>query len=113
MVEELIIAGWMDYGAHRDEVLAHFVECARASREEAGCLDYVVTADPDEPGHLVVFERWACADDLAAHLTTPHIARFREAVAPYPRASRSLRRYAVAHGEEVASSSSLAGRGAQ
>ena len=56
--EEFIIAGWMDYGPHRDQVLHHFGVCAAASRDEPGCLDYTVTADLEHPGRVVVFERW-------------------------------------------------------
>ena len=37
--EEFIIAGWMDYGPQRDQVLRHFGVCAAASRDEPGCLD--------------------------------------------------------------------------
>jgi quinol monooxygenase YgiN len=105
MAEEFIIAGWMDYGPHRDEVLKHFTLCAQASREEPGCLDYVVTADPGETGRVVVFERWTSEDDLVAHFRTPHIAEFRAAVAPYARVDRDLRRYFVARSEPFQSSS--------
>jgi quinol monooxygenase YgiN len=105
MAQEFIIAGWMDYGEHRDEVLKHFIVCAQASREEAGCLDYVVTADPDEAGRLVVFERWSSEEELVAHFRTPHIDVFRAAVAAYPRVARDLRRYFVAGSEDFQSSS--------
>lgn len=105
MAEEFIIAGWMDYGPHRDQVLEHFVTCAQASRAETGCLDYVVCADPDEDGRLVVFERWSAEEHLAAHFGTPHIAEFRAAVAPYPRVARDIRRYFVGRSEQFQSSS--------
>ena len=64
MAEEFIIAGWMDYGPHCDQVLHHFGACAAASRDEPGCLDYTVSADPEHPGRVVVFERWVGQDDL-------------------------------------------------
>lgn len=105
MAEEFIIAGWLDYGQHRDEVLKHFGVCAAASRSEPGCLDYVVTADPDEAGRVVVFERWTSEDDLADHFRTLHIAAFRSAVAPYPRVGRNLHRYFVSRSEQFESSS--------
>jgi len=107
MAEEFIIAGWMDYGAHRDQVLHHFTVCAAASRGEPGCLDYTVSADPEHPGRVLVFERWAGQEHLAAHFSTAHIAAFRAAVEPYKRAGRSLHRYFVSRAEEVRSSSSL------
>lgn len=105
MAEEFIIAGWLDFGAARDRVLEAFTVCAAASREEPGCLDYVVTADPAEPGRVLVFERWQSEDDLVKHFRTPHIAEFRAAVADYPRKARQLHRYFVARSEQFSSSS--------
>jgi quinol monooxygenase YgiN len=103
MAEEFIIAGWLDYGPNRDKVLEQFTVCAAASRGEPGCLDYTVCADPENPGRVVVFERWAGEDDLIAHFKTPHIAEFREAVKPYPRSGRYLHRYFVDRSEEFQS----------
>jgi quinol monooxygenase YgiN len=108
MAEEFIIAGWLDYGSNRDAVLGHFAEVARQSREEPGCLDYVVCADPDEVGRIVVLERWISEQDLVDHFKTPHIADFREAIAPYSRSGRSLRRYFISRSEEFQSSRSVA-----
>ncbi len=102
---EFIIAGWLDYGEARDEVLRHFAECALASREETGCLDYVVSADPHHAGRVVVLERWLSEDDLRAHFQSPHIVKFRDAVSPYSRVGRDLRRYFVASSEEFSSAS--------
>lgn len=102
---EFVIAGWLDYGDARDAVLDQFARCALASREEPGCLDYVVTADPHEAGRVVVFERWASEDDLRAHFATPHIREFREAISPYERVGRDLHRFFVARSEEFSSAS--------
>ena len=105
MAEEFIIWGWLDYGDNRDKVLEHFVKVAVASREEAGCLDYVVCADPEDAGRIVVFERWASEADLTEHFREPHITAFRDAITDYPRSGRRLHRYFVARGEEFQSSS--------
>ena len=102
---EFVIAGWLDYGDARDEVLGHFATCAALSRSESGCLDYVVCADPEHAGRVVVFERWASEDDLRDHFRTPHIEEFRKAVSPYPRVGRDLHRYFVARSEEFSSAS--------
>jgi quinol monooxygenase YgiN len=107
VAEEFIIAGWLDYGLNRDVVLRHFADVAGKSREEAGCLDYVVCADPDEAGRIVVFERWSSERDLIEHFKTSHIADFRAAIAPYPRSGRSLRRYFISRSEEFQSSRSV------
>ena len=87
-----------------DAVLAAFVDCAKASREEDGCLDYWVTPDPENAGRLNVFERWTSEKHLAAHFRTAHIGTFRAAIEAYPRNARSLHRYFVARGEEFSSS---------
>jgi quinol monooxygenase YgiN len=52
----------------RDEYLAASVETMRVSREEHhGCLEYVVAADPLDPGRVILSERWESMDDLNAH----------------------------------------------
>jgi len=103
MAEEFIIAGWMDYGDNRDNVLEHFATVARHSRAEPGCLDYLVSADPDAAGRIIIFERWQSEQDLAEHFRTPHLADFRAAVAPYARVDRSIHRYIVSRSEDFQS----------
>jgi quinol monooxygenase YgiN len=105
MGEEFIIAGWLDYGDDRDVVLKHFTVCAAASRDEPGCLGYVVCADPEHAGRVVVYERWASQQDLVDHFGTAHILEFRAAVASYRRVGRDLRRYFIARSEEFSSAS--------
>ncbi|HEY3262901.1 MAG TPA: putative quinol monooxygenase [Pseudonocardiaceae bacterium] len=103
MAEEFIIAGWMDYGENRDKVLAPFIDVAVASREEPGCLDYTVCADPEDAGRIIVFERWTSEPDLVEHFEMPYIAEFRAAIGPYPRLARDIRRYFISRGEEFES----------
>lgn len=96
-ITEIIVAGWIDWDpADRDEALALLGEMARHSLVEDGCLDYAMSADPDDPRRIRVFERWASADDLAAHFTTAHTAEFYSAAAKLTRLDRSLARYVVA-----------------
>jgi quinol monooxygenase YgiN len=111
MAEEFVIAGWMDYGANRDKVLAAFIETAIASRAEPGCLDYRVCADPEDAGRIFVFERWVSEQDLVEHFEMPHIAKFRDAIADLPRHGREIRRYFVSRDEEFSSSHVQAGAG--
>jgi hypothetical protein len=40
----------------------------RTSRAELGCLEYTLSADPTDPGRVMLFERWARQEDLDAHL---------------------------------------------
>jgi quinol monooxygenase YgiN len=49
---------------------------ARASREEAGCINYRVYEDTEQPNDFVFVEEWADDAALQAHFATPHIAEF-------------------------------------
>jgi quinol monooxygenase YgiN len=65
----LIIAGSFEVDpAHRDEFIAANLDGMRESRAEAGCIDYVMSADPVEPGRVYLFERWESKEHLAPHL---------------------------------------------
>jgi quinol monooxygenase YgiN len=44
------------------------VEAMRVTREEPGCLEYVMAADPLDPTRVVLYERWADQAALDAHL---------------------------------------------
>ncbi|MFE6026723.1 putative quinol monooxygenase [Streptomyces niveus] len=65
----LIVAGkgYVD-PEDRAAFLAGFEAAQRRARSEPGCLDYVVAADPVEPGRVNVYERWESRVHLAAHL---------------------------------------------
>ena len=95
-ISEVIVAGWIDWDpAHRDQALAALREAARHSRAEPGCLDYAMTADPDDDGRIRVFERWVSRRALEEHLRTEHIAAFRAAAAGLVRRDRLLRTFEV------------------
>ncbi|MGW0499533.1 putative quinol monooxygenase [Streptomyces sp. NPDC003007] len=98
MAEELIVSGWMDYEpGDRDTVLAALVELGRRTREEEpGCLDYAMTADPDDERRIRVYEHWTSRQALDEHFATPHIKDFRTAVAGLVRVGVSLTAHTVA-----------------
>lgn len=81
--------------ARRDEFLQSRRAGILATRDEQGCVDYVFSADPDDPGVVRLFERWETADDLAAHL-----AGLRQRPAPPDDApamlSADIQRYEIA-----------------
>jgi quinol monooxygenase YgiN len=65
----LIIAGTFEVDpARRDEFIVQKEAGMRASRAEAGCIDYVLSADPLAPGRVYLFERWESKEHLAPHL---------------------------------------------
>ncbi len=63
------VAGTMEVDpAQREAFLAGRIEAMRSSRAEHGCLEYTMSADPTDPGRVMLFERWARQEDLDAHL---------------------------------------------
>jgi quinol monooxygenase YgiN len=64
----VIVAGWFEVDpSERDAFLARRVDAMRRSRAERGCIEYVIAADPLDPGRAVLFERWESQADLDAH----------------------------------------------
>jgi quinol monooxygenase YgiN len=52
----------------REKFLEASVQGMRSSRQESGCLEYVIAADPLDPGRVVLSERWESTDHLQQHL---------------------------------------------
>ena len=65
----------------------------RASRAEAGCLDYAYSVDVLDPGLVRVSERWESRDALAAYSKTAHMATWRSFFPQLGITDRSLRLY--------------------
>jgi quinol monooxygenase YgiN len=94
---QVIVSGWIDFDpAQRDQALRAFAEVVAASRAEPGCIDYVFSPDPDEPGRVRVFEHWDSDASLDQHLTLPHVQRLREAIAGLTRTGRAMTHHTVA-----------------
>ena len=53
----------------REEFLASRHDGMRRSRAEPGCLEYTLSADPLDPGRVMLFERWENQESLDAHLS--------------------------------------------
>jgi quinol monooxygenase YgiN len=61
--------------AKAESVRAGLTELASASvREEEGCLSYEVFESEGAPGTFVTIEAWRSADDMNAHMSSPHVA---------------------------------------
>ena len=64
----VIVAGWFQVDpSERDAFVAGRVEAMKRSRAEHGCIEYVIAADPADPGRAVLYERWESQADLDAH----------------------------------------------
>ena len=74
-----------------DEARPIMEQMIRASRAEAGCLDYAYSVDVMDPGLIRVSERWENRDALAAHFKTAHMATWRSSFPQLGITDRSLR----------------------
>lgn len=103
---QVVVAGWIDFDpADRDAALRAFAEVVAASRAEAGCIDYVFSPDPDDPARVRVYEQWVDDRALTDHLTLPHVAALKDAIAGLTRTGRSMTHLTVAASRPMGSSS--------
>ena len=56
----------------------------KASRAEAGCIEYVFATEISDPTSIRIVEHWASIDALKTHFGLPHMATFREAISKTP-----------------------------
>lgn len=91
----ILVAGTFEVEpARRDEFLASREAGMRRSRAEPGCIDYVFSADPLEPGRVVLFERWQDQASLDAHLAAMRARA--EPPSPVPVLAREVLHYEIA-----------------
>lgn len=69
----------------RDRFVETSVDAMRSSRQEEGCLEYVMAADPLDPERVVLSERWESMDHLQQHLAQQKNAARGVDARPVPR----------------------------
>jgi len=68
-MSEVIVQGVFSVDPNeRDRFVEASIEGMRSSRQEDGCLEYVIAADPLDPERAVLSERWESMDHLQQHL---------------------------------------------
>ena len=67
------------------------IEMQEASRAEPGCRDYTFCRELGDPECLRIVEIWASMDALREHFSTPHMDRFRKAMAGTPPRSMEVK----------------------
>jgi len=93
----LVVAGEVEIDpSHRDAAIAAARDMMAATRAEAGCMAYTISADVEDPARFYIFERWASPEALEAHFATPHMAAFQTAMAGLGVRRLDVRRYEVA-----------------
>jgi len=64
----VIVGGWFEVDpSERDAFIEQRIDAMRTSRADHGCIEYVIAADPVDPGRAVLYERWESPADLDAH----------------------------------------------
>jgi quinol monooxygenase YgiN len=92
----IVIAGHVAIDpARREPAVAAAREMMAETRKEQGCLSYTFSADLEEPGRFRIFEEWESDEALRAHFASPHMARFRTAMAGLGVREMAIQRYEV------------------
>ena len=63
----------------------------KATREEAGCIDYTFSVSISDPDCIRISEKWESAEALKAHMAAPHMAEFQQAIAAHPPRSADIK----------------------
>jgi quinol monooxygenase YgiN len=80
----LIVAGAFTLDpTERDAFIAGRRDSMRATRDEPGCLEYVMAADPLDETRVVLFERWADQASFDGHMAV--IAAAERPAGPAPK----------------------------
>lgn len=56
-----------------EQAAVALAELARKTRAEDGCLAYDLYQSAAAPGTFITVEQWRSAEDLDAHMGTPHV----------------------------------------
>lgn len=68
----VVVARWQVAAEHLGEVLTHVAELRESSLAEPGCLAYEVFHGIDEPGKVLLLERYRDDAALDAHRQSAH-----------------------------------------
>ena len=79
-----------------DQVRDAVSKMEQATRREPGCLKYAFSVDVTDPGMVRVTERWESLDAIKAHLASPHMAEFNQAVGALKPKGLDIKAYEVA-----------------
>jgi quinol monooxygenase YgiN len=70
------------------DLIAGAKPCIEATRREAGCISYDYVCDTEHENRVLVIERWASREALAAHMLMPHLSTWREIRKPMVKSAR-------------------------
>lgn len=67
---------WVAKPGHEDEVAQIFAKLQTASRQEPGCLMYIVHRHKTDSRRFFLYEQYRNDDALAAHRNSPHFQQY-------------------------------------
>ena len=98
----IILNGTVDVDPERrDEALRAGCPHMEATRAQAGCLDYVWSADLLTPGRIYVYERWESQEALEAHFKGPHYVAMRDTIGAHGLRGADVLKYRMEIAEPV------------
>jgi quinol monooxygenase YgiN len=103
MTVEILIVGTIEVEPQRRAALLEAVRpyVQRTRSEEPGCLDYAFTADTVDDDRIVVVERWADEQSLAAHFAHPNMAATKRALHENGSGTSHVAKYQVDRAQPV------------
>jgi len=57
-------------------VEAELKKLIQITRGEAGCINYDLHQDKDDPAHFMFYENWESRDHWQTHMKAPHLAAY-------------------------------------
>ncbi len=62
-----------------DLVKAELLKLIDVTRAEAGCINYDLHQDNENPAHFMFYENWETRDLWQTHMNAPHLAAYMKA----------------------------------
>ncbi|MEM8954192.1 MAG: putative quinol monooxygenase [Verrucomicrobiota bacterium] len=80
MSESLTVVALIEAEAGQEELVkAELIKLIEPTRKEAGCLQYDLHEDNDNPAVFIFFENWESRELWQAHMEALHIAAYMQA----------------------------------
>ncbi len=81
MTALFVVAHVHAYADKANLVRQELQKLVEPTRSEAGCLRYDLHTHNDDPAHFVFYETWETREHWLAHMDTPHVDTYRDAIA--------------------------------
>lgn len=62
-----------------DHVRAELQKLVPITRSEAGCIQYDLHQDNDQPAHFMLYENWESRELWQTHMKAPHLSAYMKA----------------------------------